>query len=215
MTKQKRDRRPPLQLLLGLAGGKGALWKRNKSLMRAKVVGTRTTLEITYKCLHTACTRPLHNEDSTSQHRPHELVRGIRCAALKTPSIPQKLESFIRHFCSFRLSRDRHCHGTRKRPHRLSSDKLLRVAVPSQLRVNLHAWRIRRRFKNALTHVENLSQSDKTDVANALLNMDTKLGACQSSHALSSLACVRGFAGVPCLRIFRARGGDEFLRMCS
>ena len=27
--------------------------------------------------------------------------------------------------------------------------------------------------------MENLSQSDKTDVANVLFNMDTKLGACQ------------------------------------
>ena len=30
-----------------------------------------------------------------------------------------------------------------------SSDKLLRVAVPGQLRVSLHAWRLPRRFKNA------------------------------------------------------------------
>ena len=29
-------------------------------------------------------------------------------------------------------------------------------------------------FKTASTHGENLSQSDKTDVANALFNMDTK-----------------------------------------
>ena len=65
------------------------------------------------------------------------------------------------------------------------------------------------------THVESLSQSDKTDVANALFNMDTKLDACQSSHVVLSLACVRGFAGVPCFRFFRARDGDEFLRMYS
>ena len=51
--------------------------------------------------------------------------------------------------CSFEFSRDRHCHGTGKCPHRLSSDELLRVAVPSQLRVSLHAWQLPRRFKNA------------------------------------------------------------------
>ena len=38
------------------------------------------------------------------------------------------------------------------------------------------------------THVENLSQSDKTNISNALFNMDTKLGVCQSSHVLPSLA---------------------------
>ena len=52
-------------------------------------------------------------------------------------------------FCSFGFSRDRHCHGTGKCPHRLSSDELLRVAVPSQLRVSLHAWRLPGRFKTA------------------------------------------------------------------
>ena len=43
---------------------------------------------------------------------------------------------FFGILCSFEFSRDRHCHGTRKCPHRLSSDKLLRVAVPSQWRTN-------------------------------------------------------------------------------
>ena len=51
-------------------------------------------------------------------------------------------------FCSFEFSRDRDCHGTRTCPHGPSSDKLLRVAVASQLRVSLHAWRLPRRFKN-------------------------------------------------------------------
>ena len=54
-----------------------------------------------------------------------------------------------------------------------------------------------------------------TDVANALFDMDTKLRACQSSHVLPSLACVGGFAGVPCFRIFRDRRGDKFLRKYS
>ena len=128
--------------------------------------------------------------------------------AARTPSEVGDLLFGI--FCSFEFSRDRHSHGTRKCPHRLSSDKLLRVAVPSQLRVSLHAWRLPRRNKNASTHVENLSQSDKTDIANALFNMDTKLGACQSPHVLPSLANVCGFAGVPCFRIFRTRGRDGF-----
>ena len=35
---------------------------------------------------------------------------------------------------------------------------------------------------------ENLPESDKTDVANALFHMDTKLGACQLSHVLQSLS---------------------------
>ena len=39
-------------------------------------------------------------------------------------------------FCSFEFNRDRQCHGTRKCLHRLSSDKLLRVVVPSQRRTN-------------------------------------------------------------------------------
>ena len=72
----------------------------------------------------------------------------------------------------------------------------------SQRRVSLHEWRLPRRFKNASTHVENLSQSDETDVANALFNMDTKLGAFQSSHVLPSLTYFTGFAGVPCFRNF-------------
>ena len=61
------------------------------------------------------------------------------------------MESFFFSFffCSFVFCRDRQCHGTRKCPHRLSSDTLLRSAVPSQLRVSLHAWRLPRRFKNA------------------------------------------------------------------
>ena len=39
-------------------------------------------------------------------------------------------------------------HVTRNCPHGQSSDKLLRVAVPSQLLASLHAWRLSRRFKN-------------------------------------------------------------------
>ena len=73
-----------------------------------------------------------------------------RFSPARDPPTPQKLESiFSAFFCSLEFSRDRHCHGTRKCPHRLSSEKLLRVAVPSQLRVSLHAWRLLRRFKNA------------------------------------------------------------------
>ena len=68
---------------------------------------------------------------------------------------------------------------------------------------------------NALTHVENLSQSDKKEVANGLFNMDTKLSACQSSHVLPPSAYFTGFAGVQCFRKISARGGDEFLRMYS
>ena len=63
---------------------------------------------------------------------------------------PQKLGLFFSaFFCGFEFS--------------LSSVKLLRVAVPSQLRVSLHAWPLPWRFKNALTHDENLSQSDRTN----------------------------------------------------
>ena len=60
------------------------------------------------------------------------------------------------------------------------------------------------------------SQSDKTDVANALFNTDTKLGVCQSSHVLPSLAYFTGFAGVQMFFLmFPARGGDKFLRKYS
>ena len=53
------------------------------------------------------------------------------------PPTPQKLESFFfRYFCSFEFSRDRQCHGTRKCPHRLSSNELSRVDVPRQWRTN-------------------------------------------------------------------------------
>ena len=47
------------------------------------------------------------------------------------------------------------------------------------------------------THVENLSQSDKTNVSNALFMNNTNLVACQSSHVLPSLAYVSRFAGGP------------------
>ena len=43
-------------------------------------------------------------------------------------------------------------------------------------------------FKNASTHGENLSPSVKTDISNSMFDMDTKLGACQSSHMLGSKA---------------------------
>ena len=102
-----------------------------------------------------------------------------------------------------------------QRGHGLSSYKLLRVAVPSKLRVSLHAWRLPRRFKNASTHGEILSNSDKAGIVKVVFKWDTKLSACQSSHALPSLACVTGFAGVPCFRNFRARGRDEFFRTYS
>ena len=62
---------------------------------------------------------------------------------------PLRSWSFFRFFCSFEFSRERHFHGTGKCPHTLSSDKLVRVVVPSQLRVNLHASRLPRRFENA------------------------------------------------------------------
>ena len=71
------------------------------------------------------------------------------------------------------------------------------------------------RFKNASTHVENLSQSDKTDVANALFQ-----------HGQQT-RCLPVLARAPVLGIFYrlcwssmfqnfcARGGDAFLRMYS
>ena len=63
----------------------------------------------------------------------HAVRHFGRCLPLKTPPPPLKLESiFLGIFCSFEFSRYRHCHGTRKCPHRLSSDKLLRVAVRIQ-----------------------------------------------------------------------------------
>ena len=97
------------------------------------------------------------------------------------------------------------------------SDVPLKVSETATVtgRLSGKSARPHQRIGNASTRVGNLSQSDKTDVANARFNMDTKLGACQSPRVLSALARVTGFAGVPRFRIFRARGGDEFLRMCS
>ena len=50
----------------------------------------------------------------------------------------------------------------------------------------------RARFSSASrmrqTHGENLSPSDQTDTSNAMFNDNNKLGACQSSHVLQSLA---------------------------
>ena len=63
---------------------------------------------------------------------------------------------FSSFFCSLDFSSHWQCHGTFQCPHRLSSDELLRVAVPGQLRGSSHAWRLLRRFRNASTHVENL-----------------------------------------------------------
>ena len=79
-------------------------------------------------------------------------LRGtLRCFSPEDARQPLRSWSlfFFSIFCSFEFSRDRQCYGTRKCPHRLSSDELLRVAVPSQSRVSLHAWRLPRRFKNA------------------------------------------------------------------
>ena len=83
-------------------------------------------------------------------------LSGIRCGHFgrfflrKRPANPSEVGvHFFGIFCSFEFSRDRHCNGTRKCPQRLSTDKLVRVAVPSQLRANLHTWRLPRTFKNA------------------------------------------------------------------
>ena len=101
---------------------------------------------------HDGARRTLHDTVSSNIQRNTLRCRlGCFCP-YRGPPTPQKLESFFFFsvfFCSFEFSRDRQCHGTRKCPRRLSSDKLLRVAVPSQLRVSLHSWRLLRRFKNA------------------------------------------------------------------
>ena len=86
--------------------------------------------------------------------RPDRQRNTLRCKLVVFcpywgPLTPQKLESFFLFFRSFEFSRDRQCHGTRKCPHRLSSDKLLRVAVPSQWRTNTCDCRLPKRCKNA------------------------------------------------------------------
>ena len=115
--------------------------------------------------------------------------RGIRCVTFREfppardPPTPQKLESiFVLVFCSIDFGRDRHCHGTRKCPHRLSCDKLIRVVVPSQLRVSLHAWRFSRRFQNASElwrrcstpqhHIQDLTNTH-TNISNRYSNRAT------------------------------------------
>ena len=53
---------------------------------------------------------------------------------LEGPANPSQVGvHFFGIFCSFEFSRDRQCHGTRKCPHRLSSDKLLHVVVPEPI----------------------------------------------------------------------------------
>ena len=44
------------------------------------------------------------------------------------------------------------------------------------------------------THGENLSPNVKTYISNAMFNRDTKLGACQSSHVLRTLAHILRFS---------------------
>ena len=90
------------------------------------------------------------SSDTSAEYAARHFGKGRRGFPRKGPANPSEVG--VRFFgicCSFEFSRDRHCHETRKCPHRLSSDKLIRLAVPSQLRVSLHAWRLPRRFKNA------------------------------------------------------------------
>ena len=96
----------------------------------------------------------IHVVDNTSllALRSEEYAAGYFGRFFPRKGAHQPLRSWsqsFRIFGSFELSRDRHCHGTRKCPHGLSSDKLLHVAAPSQLRVSLHAWRLPRCFKSA------------------------------------------------------------------
>ena len=80
-----------------------------------------------------------------NRHRkPLHPIIGVRCGDSKGvlllwgPANPSEVGVcfFWGIFCSFESGVGRHCHGTRKCPHRLSSDKLLRSAVPSQWRTN-------------------------------------------------------------------------------
>ena len=68
-------------------------------------------------------------------------VSGVRCEdkgfflPLQGPATPSEVGVLVSvFFCSFDFCRDRQCRGTRKCPHRVSSDKLLRSVVPSQWR---------------------------------------------------------------------------------
>ena len=68
---------------------------------------------------------PSQNVPAITQRNTLRCKLGCFCS-YRGPPTPQKLESFFFGiFCSLEFSRDRQFHGTRKCPHRLSSDKLL------------------------------------------------------------------------------------------
>ena len=61
-------------------------------------------------------------------------------------------------------------------------------------------------------NVENLAQSDKTDVSNALFNMDTKLRCLPSPRTCSRPWHVsEDLLEIHFFEFFRARGGDKFI----
>ena len=108
----------------------------------------------------------IHVVDNTSllALRSEEYAAGYFGRFFPRKGAHQPLRSWsqsFRIFCSFELSRDRHCHGTRKCPHGLSSDKLSRVAAPSR-GGSRGASRVRRNYGDAAAHHSTHNTQDHT-----------------------------------------------------
>ena len=76
------------------------------------------------------------------------------------------------------FSRDRHCHGTRKFPRALPTDKLLRVAVPSQLGKFTRMAAPEELQESIEIMVMTILKGDQEEIAKVMFRCDTKLGAC-------------------------------------
>ena len=68
--------------------------------------------------------RHLHGAISSDQRSTLRGILGGFTPLGSPPPLRSWSPFFFCIFCSFEFSRDRYCHGTRKCPHRLSSDKL-------------------------------------------------------------------------------------------
>ena len=73
------------------------------------------------------------DDDDAPMPSAEYAARQVRGFAPTGGRQPLSWSPFFCIFCSFDFSRDRQCHGTRKCPHRLPSDKLSHVVVPEPI----------------------------------------------------------------------------------